>query len=73
MRAQLVHLSGPKRGQTRTYKDTNLLVGTDPDARVREAIDLIFRTFRETWSIRQAYLWFHHEGIERPAPSGHTS
>ena len=35
MRAQLVHLSGPKRGQTRTYKDTNLLVGTDPDARVR--------------------------------------
>ncbi|MEZ5966669.1 MAG: trypsin-like peptidase domain-containing protein [Planctomycetota bacterium] len=35
MRAQLVHLSGPARGRTRTYRETNILVGTDPDARAR--------------------------------------
>jgi hypothetical protein len=35
MRAQLVQLSGPGRGQTRTYGEPNLLLGTDPDARVR--------------------------------------
>lgn len=37
MRAQLVHLSGPARGQTHTYRHANLLLGTDPDARVRFA------------------------------------
>lgn len=37
MRAQLVHLSGPRRGQTKTYPEHNLLLGTDPDAQVRFA------------------------------------
>jgi len=37
-----------------------------PDARVREAIDLIFRKFREVGSIRQTYLWFHSEAVELP-------
>jgi hypothetical protein len=38
----------------------------DPDRRVREAIDLVFRKFRELWSVRQTFLWFHSEGIELP-------
>jgi len=38
----------------------------DPDQRVQEAIALVFRKFRELWSIRQAYLWFHQHGIELP-------
>lgn len=35
MRAQLVQLSGPGRGRTRTFRECNILIGTDPDARVR--------------------------------------
>lgn len=38
----------------------------DPDERVREAIASVFRRFRELWSIRQTYLWFHEHGIELP-------
>ena len=38
----------------------------DPDVRVREAIASVFRKFRELWSIRQTYLWFHEQGIELP-------
>jgi DNA invertase Pin-like site-specific DNA recombinase len=38
----------------------------DPNVRVQEAMALIFRTFRETWSIRQTFKWFHAQGIELP-------
>ena len=38
----------------------------DPNVRVQDAITLIFRTFRETWSIRQTFKWFHAQGIELP-------
>jgi hypothetical protein len=38
----------------------------DPNVRVQDAISLIFRTFRETWSIRQTFKWFHTQGIELP-------
>lgn len=38
----------------------------DPDTRVREAVGLIFSTFRQAVSIRQTYLWFHHQGVELP-------
>ena len=37
-----------------------------PDLRIHRVISLIFGKFRETCSIRQACLWFHHEGIEVP-------
>ena len=44
----------------------------DPDLRVREAIALVFRRFRELQSVRQVHLWLHQEGIELPsAPPGH--
>jgi DNA invertase Pin-like site-specific DNA recombinase len=38
----------------------------DPDERVREAMDLLFRKFREIRSIRQTFLWFHENGVELP-------
>ncbi len=38
----------------------------DPDERIREAIASVFRKFRELWSIRQTYRWFHDHGIELP-------
>ena len=38
----------------------------DPDERIREAIASVFRKFRELWSIRQTYRWFHEHGIELP-------
>ncbi len=38
----------------------------DPDQRVQEAIGLIFRKFRETWSMRQTFKWFHDHDLELP-------
>lgn len=38
----------------------------DPDKRVQEAIELIFKKYREIQSIRQTYLWFHNNNIELP-------
>ena len=33
-------------------------IAKDPDLRVQEAIDLVFRKFAELQSIRQVHLWF---------------
>ncbi len=38
----------------------------DPNVRVQEAIALVLAKFRETWSIRQTFKWFHEQGIELP-------
>lgn len=38
----------------------------DPDRRVQQAIELVFRKFRELGSIRQTFLWFHEEQMELP-------
>ena len=38
----------------------------DPDARVRDAMGLVFKKFRESWSIRQTFKWFQDEGVELP-------
>ena len=46
--------------------DANDNVVKDPNTRVQDAIDLVFKKFREIQSIRQTYLWFHHENIEAP-------
>lgn len=37
-----------------------------PDERIRRTVALMFTKFRETGSLRQTLLWFHHEGIEVP-------
>jgi DNA invertase Pin-like site-specific DNA recombinase len=39
----------------------------DPDERVRSAIALVFRIFREVWSIRQTFKWFQDQEVELPA------
>jgi excisionase family DNA binding protein len=39
----------------------------DPDARVREAIDLVFAKFRELGAVRQVMRWFRAEQVELPS------
>ena len=39
----------------------------DPDARVREAIELVFEKFREVKTLRQTMLWFRNNRVELPA------
>ena len=38
----------------------------DPNLRLQEAIELVFKKFRDLGSIRQTYRWFHEESIELP-------
>jgi hypothetical protein len=38
----------------------------DPDARVQEAIALLFAKYRELWSVRQTFKWFHDQELELP-------
>jgi DNA invertase Pin-like site-specific DNA recombinase len=47
-------------------RDATGKVVKDPDRRVQQAVDLVFRRFRETWSVRQTFTWFHAEKIELP-------
>ena len=46
--------------------DADGKVAKDPNQRVREAVELVFETHRQTWSIRQTFKWFHDERIELP-------
>ncbi len=39
----------------------------DPDARVREGIELVFAKFREVKTVRQTMLWFRSNRVELPA------
>lgn len=48
------------------YVWDEFMVLKHPNARVREAIELLFTTFRETWSIRQTFKWLHDQEIELP-------
>lgn len=41
-------------------------IAKDPDRRVREAIDLVFRKFAEFRSIRQVHLWLRQEEVPLP-------
>lgn len=38
-----------------------------PDARIREAIELVFEKFRELKTLRQTMLWFRDNRVELPA------
>ncbi len=42
-------------------------VQLDPDRRIREAIALVFRKFRELGSVRQVLIWCRQERIELPS------
>lgn len=41
-------------------------IDKDPDERIREAIEVVFRKFRQLGSVRQVTLWMRHEQIELP-------
>jgi excisionase family DNA binding protein len=41
-------------------------IDKDPDQRIRETIDLVFRKFRELGSVRQVTLWMRQEHLELP-------
>ncbi len=41
-------------------------IDKDPDQRIRETIELVFRKFRELGSVRQVTLWMRQENIELP-------
>ena len=44
----------------------------DPDARVQDALKLVFSKFAELQSVRQVHIWLRDEGIELPVKS-HSS
>ncbi len=47
-------------------RDATGKVVKDPDARVREAVDLVIRKFRELRSVRQTFSWLHTNEIQVP-------
>ena len=60
-RGELVRLLPP--GYVR---DGERHIVKDPERRVREALELVFATFRQAGTIRQTYLWFHGHGVALP-------
>jgi excisionase family DNA binding protein len=64
-----------RRGELFTLVPTGFVRGEgdrleqDPDQRVREAIAVVFRRFRELGSVRQVLMWLRQERIELPANS----
>jgi DNA invertase Pin-like site-specific DNA recombinase len=38
----------------------------DPDTRIRDAIELVFRKFREIGTVNATHMWFRRNGIELP-------
>ncbi|BBM86340.1 recombinase family protein [Candidatus Uabimicrobium amorphum] len=75
MRMMAGKLEKAKRGEYFTilpvgYQlDVLRKVVKDPDLRIQEAIELVFKKFRELWSVRKLYLWFNEEGIKLPVHS----
>src|SRR5439155_286776 len=60
-RGELVRLLPP--GYVR---DASGQIVKDPDQRVQQAIEQVFRIFRQQRSIRQTFLWFQRRGLELP-------
>src|ERR1700680_1392733 len=59
-----------QRVATGYVKGADDRIEKDPDARVRAAIDLIFRKFAELGSARQVYFWLDQQGIKLPVARG---
>jgi DNA invertase Pin-like site-specific DNA recombinase len=74
LRMRMLHGRDEKarRGELKTrlapgfaHDSTGKLV-LHPDQRIRDAISRIFRKFRELWSARQVFIWFHDNEIMVP-------
>jgi DNA invertase Pin-like site-specific DNA recombinase len=52
-------------------RNPNIGIDKDPDAKVRAALELIFRKFAQLGSIRQVLIWHRQESI--PVPFAHYS
>jgi len=61
-RGELVRVLAP-----RYVRDGGNGIVKDPNLRVQEAIELLFKRFRELGSARQVHRWFHEERIDLPA------
>lgn len=73
LRAWDARLEKARRGELRTIPPAGYIVtndgevAKDPDQRVRDAIDLVFRKFIEKGSVRQTLLWFLEERLDLPS------
>lgn len=73
LRALDARIEKARRGELRTIVPAGYTITTegevakDPDQRVRDAIDLVFRKFIERGSVRQTLLWFLEERIDLPS------
>ena len=75
-RAQAAILQKAQRGALIRRVPIGYIKGTedriekDPDARIRTAIDLIFRKFAELGSVRQVFFWLDRQQIQLPIAKG---
>lgn len=53
------------------YRKGDLRLEKDPDRRVQEAVQLVFRKLGELGSVRQTLLWFLEHGLELPVTNAH--
>ena len=51
-------------------KGTEDRIGKDPDARIRNSIDLVFHKFAELGSVRQVYFWLDQQELQLPVARG---
>ena len=54
-------------------RDARGQIVTDPDQRVQQALQQVFRIFRHKRSIRQTVPWFHCRGLELPVHKHHEA
>ena len=72
-RAQQGLLSKARRGELILGLPIGYVRGADeriekhPDARIREALEMVFRKFAELGSVRQVLLWFRQETLTLPS------
>ncbi|HEY6845849.1 MAG TPA: recombinase family protein [Terracidiphilus sp.] len=75
-RGQAAALAKAKRGELIRRASIGYVKTPDerlergPDARIRSAIELVFRKFAELGSVRQAYFWLDREQIQLPIGLG---
>src|SRR3989454_7898497 len=54
-------------------RDASGQIVKDPDQRVQQAIQQVFRIFRQKRSIRQTFTWFQCRGLELPVNKHHEA